>query len=328
MLDPNPDIMGKGLNRLREAGIEIALFPGELMTRVEEANQTFMRRHRLHPRDEAAIISELSTRSLDSWYKSINQTYAERNSHLPLSYVLAHLVEMVGGLSSLASEKHKPTVDPAQYVQKALAWWFALCGKAGIRSAESLILRKFPGVCPYCERSPHDDDLCREAKSRGMGANWASLRTHAQEFEAPVRMSEWLLLFRRIYPVQQSESYSLTFGRLAEELGELAEAVRLFEHEPRYFLSEAADVFAWIMRIENIRESKAGTPFPEIGQTLNEGLARSYPDFCRDCEARPCRCPAVLKRTIGRIATEVPVNLSENSIFLSADERRAMFQVG
>src|SRR6185437_8289451 len=106
--------------------------------------------------------------------------------------------------------------------------WLALCGKANIRSVEALVLRKFPGVCPYCESSPHDDDRCREVKALGNGADWISLRERSRQFSPPRLMSDWLLMFRRIYPVQQSESYSLTFGRLTEELGELAEAVRLY----------------------------------------------------------------------------------------------------
>ncbi len=139
----------------------------------------------------------------------------------------------------------------------------------------------------------------------------------------PEKLSDWLRMFRSIYPVSQSETYGPAFARLTEELGELAEAVRLFDEEPNYFLSEAADVFAWLMRVENIRETKAGTPVREIGWTLDRGMAVSYPDFCLDCEARPCRCPPILKRTIGRIAKEMPAQTER--VFMSAPERRALF---
>lgn len=324
-MDPNPDISGKGVLRLRDADIEVALFPGELMSRIENLNDEFSREHRITPFTLESAVDLLSTRTLDAWYIAVNRIYGERNSHRPLSFVLAHLVEVVGGLSCLASEKTKPSVEPATYVQKAIAWWLALCGQAGVRSAEDVIFRKFPGACPYCEQRPHSEDHCRQRKAAGDGPDWASLKRIAAEGSQPTTPGEWVRMFRSIYPVSQNESYGHTFARLSEELGELSEAVRLFESEPNYFLSEAADVFAWLCRVENIRETKAGTHPDNVGFVLDQGLARSYPDFCLDCETRPCRCPAVLKRTIGRIAKEMPAEMTASS-FMASDERRALFR--
>src|SRR5207302_5909562 len=95
-MDPNPDISGKGCLRLRQAGIDIALFPGDLMSRVEVLNVEFTRQHRLDRTGLEAIVNELAGRSLEAWYIAINRLYAERNAYLPLSYVFAHLVEIVG----------------------------------------------------------------------------------------------------------------------------------------------------------------------------------------------------------------------------------------
>jgi pyrimidine deaminase RibD-like protein len=46
MLDPNPAISGKGLQRLRDANIRTDLFPEKFMAEAEELNRDFVRQHR------------------------------------------------------------------------------------------------------------------------------------------------------------------------------------------------------------------------------------------------------------------------------------------
>ncbi len=58
MLDPNPDICGKGFWMLREAGIATDVFPHELMAELEDLNRDFVRHHR--PKRQHAVPTLLT----------------------------------------------------------------------------------------------------------------------------------------------------------------------------------------------------------------------------------------------------------------------------
>lgn len=308
MLDPNPSIKGNGVERLRQANIRVEFFPDELMSEVEAMNRDFRRDQQKSdtPPVTDALISQNSSRRLDDWYKALNRTYWNRNFDRDPSSIFSHLVEVVGGLSLLASSKQKVGVDPEAHIAKATAWWMSLCGKVGVKSVESMLWDKFPGVCPYCQHIPHRADICTERKAASARPAWDTLAEIGSKNERPARLREWQRMFSDIYQVQQTEEYGSNFARLAEELGELAEAVRVFRAQPGYFLSEAADVFAWLMHIQNLVDFKNGVKSDQRGNAFEVAMAKAYPDGCKDCGKRICVCPPILPSTIGRIAHEVP----------------------
>jgi NTP pyrophosphatase (non-canonical NTP hydrolase) len=63
---------------------------------------------------------------------------------------------------------------------------------------------------------------------------------------------------------------------LAEEVGELAQAIRKGSHEDR--VHEFADVLAWVASLAN-----------QTGVDLNEALLR-YAEGCPRCRSIPCVC--------------------------------------
>ncbi len=69
----------------------------------------------------------------------------------------------------------------------------------------------------------------------------------------------------------------MTVAWLAEELGELAQAVR--KGSPEQQLHELGDVLAWLASLAN-----------QLGLSLEEAASR-YAQGCPTCGHRPCACP-------------------------------------
>jgi pyrimidine deaminase RibD-like protein/NTP pyrophosphatase (non-canonical NTP hydrolase) len=335
-LDPNPLISGKGQLSLRERNVVTELFPEDLMREIEEINREFSRSFRVLPLQSDVskeFIEANRKRELDRWYEVINSIYWNGNFYRGATSIFSHLVEVIGGLSSLASEKEKRWVVPQEFVAKAIAWWLALCGKAGIRSVSDLLWTKFPWVCPYCLKCPHSSEECVERKAKLEGPDWQSLGIIGDKDRTrrPHSLGEWQRMFAIIYPVQQTEDFGASFARLAEELGELAEALRIFSAVPGYFLSEAADVFAWLMHIQNLIEFKKKVSKEDRGRLIEVAFCQAYPDRCRNCGTRTCKCPPILSSTVGRIGHEVPTisgTFDFGRNFMTSDEAVLRFQLG
>jgi NTP pyrophosphatase (non-canonical NTP hydrolase) len=137
-------------------------------------------------------------------------------------------------------------------------------------------------------------------------------------------------MYGQIFPASQTEKYEMVFGRFTEELGELAEAIRIGGVMPGYFVSEAADVFAWLMKLTNVYEAKQRFPVAERGDRLEATMYEQYPDKCRECGNAVCNCPPLLPKTLGRIAHDGPDAslLEQSGPFMSQAEAASFFEVG
>jgi NTP pyrophosphatase (non-canonical NTP hydrolase) len=187
-----------------------------------------------------------------------------------------------------------------------------------------MLWAKFPGVCSYCLEAPHSD----KCTSLGISPDWQRLRVAGAGLPKPSSFGAWQRMFRDIYPETRNYPAGRVYAHLAEEMGELAEAVRVFEVVPAFFLNEAPDVFAWILQIQNSLEANSTTP----GEALETLFCSSYPDLCQGCAAEECQCPSVLPSTVGRLGAAIPattftINGTDTTAFMSVDEVAGAFEL-
>ena len=321
MIDPHKTVQSKGILQLRTHQIETDSFPSDLARQVEELNDSFVR---AFTAGEATpeFIETNRGRSLDAWYQTLNRIYWRQNLARSPAELFGHLVEMIGGISLLETEKKKPGADPRAFVLKSIAWWLALCGRLRVNSVEEMIWAKFPGVCPYCQRAPH----IKTCKSEGEFPKWEELRAIGSASQRPQSLGSWQRMFSGIYPTTRTAPLGRIYAHLSEELGELAEAVRVFDVAPGLFLNEAPDVFAWILQIQNSLDQDHG----HLGDELERAFCKAYPDLCRYCAAETCQCPAILPSTVGRLGGAIPptrFGLGDYTMdaFMAVDKAASLF---
>jgi hypothetical protein len=97
--------------------------------------------------------------------------YSDRNSVRSKEATFAHFVEVCGMLTIADRKKKRENVDITDALCKTLGWYFPLLAKLGIRSVEALVFRKFPGVCPYCRKAPHETPAHLEVLSQAPTPN-------------------------------------------------------------------------------------------------------------------------------------------------------------
>lgn len=239
---------------------------------------------------------------LDHLYKMVASIYNDQNIARSPAATFGHFVEVCGMLTMHDRKKRRegdPTVTDA--LCKALGWYFPLMAKMRVNSIEDLVYRKYPYACPYCGLAPHRDAQCKQVQGLRT-LDHARLRRlyHENGGRRPVSLNEWQLMFQEIYPRESDDRWRSKIG-LFEELGELAEAIRVFDKHPMYFLGEAADIFSFLMGIANEHALRLAQEDGEEFLFEIEFLKR-YPGLCMQCGSRICVCPAVPQTTVGRMA--------------------------
>ena len=196
-----------------------------------------------------------------------------------------------------------------------------------------MIWAKFPYACPYCHQAPHERKKCKAVMPGKSNLDWDALAKLGKSNEArrPKTLHQFQRMFLEIYPCGDVDSYERTFARFTEEMGELAESLRAFPVAPGYFLSEAADLFAWLLHLHGLYLAKCGIPDVDEGEKLEELFEREYSNRCRECGGAVCICPPILPDTLGRIAHEVQTAtppFAPGGALLTTEAALALFKLG
>lgn len=216
-------------------------------------------------------------------------------------------------LTQLDRKKKRVKVDVASAICKALGWYFPLLAKMGVGSVEELLFLKYPDACPYCRQKPHNDGQCKLVKGADKTVSHAEVLELVEHNRSrmPSSLDEWRMMFAAIYPRSLNAQPGFSSVALFEELGELAEAIRVFDRYPHYFYGEAADVFSYIMGVAN---EYALTLDDEESFDLDAEFLSRYPGLCINCGSRTCMCPSVPAATVGRMAKEMRIDTASRRI--------------
>jgi hypothetical protein len=218
------------------------------------------------------------------------------------------------------------------YLIKALSWWMSLVGKIGFAHAEDLVWLKFPRTCPYClgpagcvgkNCKPPRPPASGEKPRVPQWTQTAAIGARVDHEHRPRTLGQWQAMFASIYPLNQSQSEQYIYTRLCEELGELAEAIRLREVTRAFTVNEAVDVFAWLMAVANHLEpvDRDGLSF------LDHQFAELFAEGCPECRRPLCKCDPILEDRVGRVADEVEpaVFATLQQVLLSSSQYLAIF---
>lgn len=251
---------------------------------------------------------------LDDIYKMTAHIYAEQNVARTTTATFSHFVEVCGMLTAHDRSKRREVFTVTDALCKALGWYFPLLAKMRIKSAEEVIFRKFPFTCPYCRQTPHVDAICKQVRGLQGTVNHDSVNEmyRLNYRKMPTSLDEWQDMFQQIYPRSLDDRGRSTIG-LLEELGELGEAIRVFEKHPKYFIGEAADTFSYLMGIAN--EHKLRLQAQDSDFSFEDEYLKRYPGLCTQCGSRVCMCPAVPEATVGRMAKELDIKEGDDLFF-------------
>lgn len=237
---------------------------------------------------------------IEVYQNFLSKLYAETNKELTWEYIFGYICRSVGYLcKNLAEQKY----SERDFI-RALSWLLALANKVNC-SAQTSLLNKYPGICPYCleqtcvcfrtGKRPAQYSPAYAVKER-----LETYRNHQRTQQSrPINFDLTTQIISAIYPNNEviwkyGGPWHL-FSKLQEETAELHEAMAGFVRKSKPFEvveAELADVMAWILAAWSIA-------FRE--RSLDDEFISYYLDGCPVCRQDVCQCQPYNSRPEGLI---------------------------
>lgn len=155
----------------------------------------------------------------------------------------------------------------------SLSWLTSIVNRLHV-NLEDIVWKRFPGVCSYCGEQPCN---CKKTKIK------KRIEKRASKDKRPKNIKELQEMFAKIYPPSK-RSLSDAGVHMAEEMGELSEAVNIYlgEHRIKYFeeiKNEIADYLSCLFGLAN-----------SANINLELVLEKAYYNNCHACHESPCSC--------------------------------------
>ncbi len=155
----------------------------------------------------------------------------------------------------------------------ALSWFISFLNRLHI-DLENEVWSRFPYCCSYCTTCPCS---CNEFKIM------VRKQISAPDARKPKSLEGFQLMFNEIYPASK-RTLEHSAVHLAEELGELSEAILIYlgTHKDKDFekvKNESADFFSCLVGA-----------FNSLDINISKELSFMFADGCHECKKTPCEC--------------------------------------
>jgi diguanylate cyclase (GGDEF)-like protein len=238
-----------------------------------------------------AIVRYTKSQNVNAYVEMLNAIYGPTQNYIKSrSEIFQHLTE-VCGISGKHLFKKNDLRAATRFIPKIFGWACALVSSVapGNTTLEEMILRKYPGACPYCTMRP-----CQCWNREKPDLDEDALRDlYYQRAQNQARsINDIEMMFSGIYadswkgPNGDTDTLTYIFLRMLEELAEVSEALRFHHLYPKNFENEIADFFGWWFALSIELRNRIG----DEARLTDELLWQAYPGHCRDCESLPCFC--------------------------------------